>query len=261
MVLIRPATPADAPSMADVQFAAFRHDELNNWLCPQLDKHPYDLSRAMKIRAKTALLIPGNVVMVAVAEATDSGLVPGELIGFATWNRRSKDPSDAVQVKWTRDRLAWKFERWALGWEKWYQETVMDYATDWDRVRRFYAHVMVLTIYDSLEAYWHLNVIAVHPAAQRRNVGTRLLDWGMETARDEGVPVTLEAAPTAKKLYWKAGFKTFEVLNVEGVELQPAHAMLWEPEGKQGEWLQDDGEGIVTLKGYVRPTKSDGDGS
>jgi len=52
-----------------------------------------------------------------------------------------------------------------------------------------------------------LATLAISPAYQRRGVGGLLIDWGLEKAREEGVPVVLEATPNGLGLYLKKGFR------------------------------------------------------
>jgi len=52
-----------------------------------------------------------------------------------------------------------------------------------------------------------LVTLAISPAYQRRGVGGLLMNWGLEKAREERVPVVLEATPNGLGLYLKKGFR------------------------------------------------------
>ena len=51
-----------------------------------------------------------------------------------------------------------------------------------------------------------LNSLTVDPLYQRRGIGALMMDWGLQRARVEGVPVVLEATANGLGLYLKKGF-------------------------------------------------------
>lgn len=61
--------------------------------------------------------------------------------------------------------------------------------------------------YEEPKECWWIQEIAVAPEFQRQGVGKLLLQWGMERAREENVPVTLSSTPAGKALYEGSGFK------------------------------------------------------
>ena len=52
----------------------------------------------------------------------------------------------------------------------------------------------------------HLNILGIFPDHQRRGIGQRLLEYGKQRAREEGVPLLLEATAAGLPLYKKNGF-------------------------------------------------------
>ncbi|KAF2869230.1 acyl-CoA N-acyltransferase, partial [Massariosphaeria phaeospora] len=52
-----------------------------------------------------------------------------------------------------------------------------------------------------------LNILFTHPGYRRRGIGSMLLEWGLQTAKDLGVEVWLNATPQGKPLYEKYGFE------------------------------------------------------
>jgi predicted N-acetyltransferase YhbS len=52
-----------------------------------------------------------------------------------------------------------------------------------------------------------LTTLAVHPEYQRYGIGAAIVNWGVELAESERVPIALFATPLGKKLYLKFGFE------------------------------------------------------
>ena len=86
---------------------------------------------------------------------------------------------------------------------------------------------------------WHALVLAVSPKYERRGVGRQLVDWGKERAREDGVPIMLEATPQGVPLYEKCGFQTILEVRAKWMPNYVTTVMIWEPEGRQGEWLTE----------------------
>lgn len=85
--------------------------------------------------------------------------------------------------------------------------------------------------FDDYPELWFLNSLAVDPAHQRRGIGRQLVEWGLQQARQEQVPVGLEASIKGVGLYERLGFRT-----VNRMELLPemtVEAMLWQDPDQQ----------------------------
>lgn len=59
-----------------------------------------------------------------------------------------------------------------------------------------------------------LHRLIVHPRYQRRGVGQKLLDWGIQTADRENVVSWLFSRPAGCKLYDRNGWQTHCVIDV-----------------------------------------------
>lgn len=81
---------------------------------------------------------------------------------------------------------------------------------------------------------WYMATMAVHPSYQRRGIGSTLLNWGLEHARRENIPVGTEASAEGEQLYVKHGFKVVSAM--EWSEGHSSPVMIWEPEG--GSWVE-----------------------
>jgi ribosomal protein S18 acetylase RimI-like enzyme len=101
--------------------------------------------------------------------------------------------------------------------------------------------------YDQLSSYWHLAVLAVSTRYQRQGIGNMLIREGLPIAQKEGLPVTLEASVSGRGLYAQMGFKIIERVKIAD-DFEEGVAMLWEPEGAEGRWLQLKQDGSYTLK-------------
>jgi GNAT superfamily N-acetyltransferase len=55
--------------------------------------------------------------------------------------------------------------------------------------------------------YWVLTTIVTREPWRGKGAASRLLEWGLEQGRRDGVPVFLEAAPGATGLYQKHGWR------------------------------------------------------
>lgn len=80
-----------------------------------------------------------------------------------------------------------------------------------------------------IEEHWFMQKLSVDPNWQRKGIGRMLLQWGLERAQEENVPVGLDSTEVGEILYRKVGFEkigTFEMLE-EGITFP---ILLWRPE-------------------------------
>jgi GNAT superfamily N-acetyltransferase len=54
---------------------------------------------------------------------------------------------------------------------------------------------------------WELEALYIAPEYQRRGYGMEALNWGLETAREEGVEVWVWSSNAGKRVYERAGFE------------------------------------------------------
>ena len=55
--------------------------------------------------------------------------------------------------------------------------------------------------------YMVLQTLATHPECQRKGVGTKLMQWGVQRADQEGLTTWIHASPASYRLYERAGFQ------------------------------------------------------
>ena len=78
--------------------------------------------------------------------------------------------------------------------------------------------------------YLNLVQLVTRPFFARQGAATKLLQWGMELARNNEWAIALFAGPVGLPLYRKLGFQEVGVLHVEGTLDSPAlnyPAMIW----------------------------------
>ncbi|KAJ9138985.1 Acyl-CoA N-acyltransferase [Coniochaeta hoffmannii] len=80
---------------------------------------------------------------------------------------------------------------------------------DVDLARRFFGdlHTKHGEIMGGRE-HWFLELIATKKAYQRKGLGARLVQWGVDEAGRDGWECYLDSTPQGKRLYQKFGFRT-----------------------------------------------------
>lgn len=76
---------------------------------------------------------------------------------------------------------------------------------------------------------WSVADIAVDPAYQRHGIGMNLLEWGMNQAKEDGIPVILEATNAGQRLYEKAGFVGYGKWKWGKGDEMTSLMMRWDP--------------------------------
>lgn len=85
-----------------------------------------------------------------------------------------------------------------------------------------------------------LRRMMVHPDHQKKGIGRKLLQWGLDLADRQKIVGWLFARPVAAKMYQDAGFQVVAVDEIRGAEgdeplnVPPGLAMLREPQPYKG---------------------------
>jgi GNAT superfamily N-acetyltransferase len=74
-----------------------------------------------------------------------------------------------------------------------------------DIIERAYPHFEDIWSGKRAES-WYLEGLAVRPDFQRRNVGRKLVQWGLEQAKAEGICASVVSAFGTEEFYKKCGF-------------------------------------------------------
>lgn len=76
-----------------------------------------------------------------------------------------------------------------------------------------------------------LHVLVTDPSYQRRGAASILVQWGVDRAKELGLPLYLESSKRAHELYKKFGFEDIEMFEVDmslygGQGLHQTYAMM-----------------------------------
>jgi GNAT superfamily N-acetyltransferase len=136
-----------------------------------------------------------------------------------------------------------ELEKQLLTWEFKYARA-LDKSKDNTRIAQ-YMKVAWHPYHKQLTSYWHLTDLAVHPNHQRHGIARKLVQQGLDRATKEQVPVGLESGVTGRSLYTQLGFTVIDRVTIHDdiVSL----ALVWEPDGTKGRWLdyKEDGSAVV----------------
>ena len=118
----------------------------------------------------------------------------GKIVGASRWGLPGKNlaasiPKKADADKTEEDRLCEQAYNLEL-------TDRFDNATSVEKSR---------TLGDQL--YFSLKTLAVHPDYQKRGIAGQLLQWGLDQADDQNLPIWLSATDAGRGLYTKHGFK------------------------------------------------------
>ncbi|KAM0427248.1 hypothetical protein ACHAPT_007678 [Fusarium lateritium] len=178
-ITIRPATQQDIPSMQSAYFSAFSTSLFSQRCFPSSAP---DVQTSLVGKLRSQIGVPGNHVIVAAADSSSSGPV----LGWARWVRRPAAPPTKVILSGS------------------------DYPPSGDRalaVRFFQKNADATYKHAGGESYWFLSTIATAKEAQRRGVGSALMQYGVDKADEEGWMMYLNSSPEGKALYEKFGFE------------------------------------------------------
>lgn len=173
-------TLADMPQLSTIWFAAFTDPSLRR-LWPDTP-----LVRAWWDKANTDDFVHRSdrqvfLKVVVHCSHSDTSISP-RIAGYAKWDLCTPTQRGQRYPDWCADMPA--------------EECETFFAREEAERRRVMGD----------EEHYYLDTLAVHPAFQRRGVGSMLVRWGVERAEEDGVGVYLDASRDGKRLYEKCGF-------------------------------------------------------
>ncbi|PQE13223.1 GCN5-related N-acetyltransferase protein [Rutstroemia sp. NJR-2017a BBW] len=212
---IRPVTRNDISKLADIAVAAFRNDEVYSSFFPASAVESGAFRRSHLLRMRKRIVDVGMRGFVVESDEDDD-FWNGEkdILGYAFWSRTGT--SEAAR-KWQTDSLYMKLERGLIASEDWYSENFQDRDRDWEKIRQF--RNLLADNFASVPEYLELATLGVNPKYHRRGIGGKLVQWGIDAAKEEHIPVVLEGSVSGTKLYSKMGFHITGTDDVDGVEV------------------------------------------
>ncbi|KAF2179310.1 acyl-CoA N-acyltransferase [Zopfia rhizophila CBS 207.26] len=246
---VRPALQREAHALAMVGAVAFLDDPFDAYLYPKRKANLNAYRRLYRQKVDAAIHEPLCWVIVAqippesegVTNGTSTEPSPGPLAGYAIWIRESSEErknevrrrlhvaglhdSGAVLSMATRLKHGLLNSRLA--------EAVRDLCNpvvDRDRSNAFWKACQDSSEdMDEPEEHWYLQELAVAPMYRRRGVGGALVDWGLDWARKEEIPVLLNSTSMGTSLYQKAGFVQYGVWRWGNAPDMAWTLMQWSP--------------------------------
>lgn len=167
-------------------------------------------------------LKPGILVVCA--------LIDGQVVGFASWSLPKK--------LWRSETLAEAIYRKMIEYkdnlEDWIFPSRWHNLSKHEKFKRLQKESVEKYLGSKIDETWYLKILCVHPEFQRKGVGTKLLDWGLERARERRQKVYLEATEFGVTLYINKGFKELGEIVLGNREVV-LPCMIWDPTTAPGQ--------------------------
>lgn len=267
-MLLRPATKVDIPGVASAAVAAYMDDPQDAYLYPKRGEYPARYLKVKSDIIKHSLDDQTALPIVAVLEPGDEGWdgTP-EITAFCIWYRESvrgqnesEKQSSLISSEWS----GWKesqnngsqdvfgklcgfmlcvlmsrigIKERILGLD------VLDSFRDFINPMIDSSHAKAMAEmcssdesqrwnkdgYHKPDEYWGILDLRVDPKYQRRGIARSLLQWGLERAGKEGLPVHLSATPAGASLYHSLGFRSVGKWTWRPDQDSDWEIMRWDP--------------------------------
>ncbi|KAI0970301.1 acyl-CoA N-acyltransferase [Xylaria arbuscula] len=184
------ATEADAPRGAQIEKDAFGPDEFSPILFPGPFPEPApgqwtraeELANVLRTDPSTRWL---KVVDTDIAPTEDNK----QMIGFAQWNI-----NDGSQIP--------------------PPPRVFGAGCNAEACDAVFKGLQKIRLAYLEKKHLHLRLLFVDPEHQRRGAGAILIKWGVDKAKELGLPAYVEASTTGHPLYLRSGFHDIDVQSI-----------------------------------------------
>ncbi|KAI8657991.1 N-acetyltransferase domain-containing protein [Fusarium keratoplasticum] len=199
--LIRVSSIEELDQLIDLACEIWIDDPIFSCVVPGRRERPDQYRQVWQLLLRGEYSSPGAVVMVA-CDGSSSDIV--DAVGFAVWHRHGS--SDTAR-SWQGDTLNKKLIRLGLLLQWMYHFAL---GRSPEAVSTSHAKEIMTETRNAERLYpderWRLAFISVSPNHQRRGIGRKLVQWGLDRSEEEGVAAVLEASDAGKGLYEKMGF-------------------------------------------------------
>ncbi|KAH7202824.1 hypothetical protein BKA60DRAFT_600665 [Fusarium oxysporum] len=189
--------------IAHIMSEAFWKDNLFGELIhPHRNEYPDDVHLYWLRRARVNFWDNRSRWLVAVATDESGQEV---IVGIAQWARLG-DGSQKLECWYLDPRNLLKpLSSIAMNIHAWAWPNRASDPKEEDIIERAYPHFEDIWSGKRAES-WYLEGLAVRPDFQRRNVGRKLVQWGLEQAKAEGICASVVSAFGTEEFYKKCGF-------------------------------------------------------
>jgi len=237
-IIIRPATLADMPVVADISVDAYATNEVTYFLAPKAHIYRDDNLRATRQSTRGRFLHPRNLSIVACL-ASD----PSTPIAMAQFIRLGNDSGakEYLKSRGLRTRL-WIFVlTWFFYFYNMVENIIWPNRSDDKEARKLFNS----WISEDSQKYWkshperanrwQAQQVFVSPYFQGKGIGKKLMLPVMQKAQEERVIMGLAASPEGERLYRKLGFELLGnfIHRVPGTGDEGGGIMIWYPEGME----------------------------
>ncbi|KAM0433868.1 hypothetical protein ACHAPT_003811 [Fusarium lateritium] len=199
--LIRVNSVEQLDQLVDLACQIWIDDPIFSCVVPGRREHPEQYRQVWQLLLRSEYSDPGAVVMVACDNSTGD---ISDAVGFAVWHRHGS--SDTAR-SWQGDTLNKKLIRLGILLQWVYRFSL---GRSVEAVSVSHAKEVVTETRNAERLYpderWRLAFISVSPNHQRRGIGRKLVQWGIDRSEEEGIAAVLEASDAGKPLYEKMGF-------------------------------------------------------
>jgi GNAT superfamily N-acetyltransferase len=205
---IHPAKPEDVAQIAAIQVAAFRTNRLFEVQFPT-DQVIAGYQVTLENKASREILDSNIHVLVAL----DSRSSSRKIAAFAKWRQPDHDGAYEIEVE-AKPRP---------------KGTNVDFIEKWAAI--------VNSVYeDSMgnKKCWRLEWLVTAKEYLNQGAASMLVNWGLEKAEQDHLPIALESTAESTAYYEKRGFKIISTMRTslepykEGIYTE--YGLLWEPQ-------------------------------
>ena len=248
---IRPYQPSDLPDILTWSPQGKFSDTLAMYLTREPERFPNSYKEGIRRFLRDASINPGESCWVVVNEPGDTPTTannarpappPNTALGLAFWHRMGKSET---AKKWQRANATWghAVERVLNKAEAAYYLYYPGARPSWNKESMKVIEPLLHEPWEPsiFDECWELDLLAVDEDWHRQGAGSLLVQWGLQQAGKENVPAIVSSSVIGYRTYEKNGFKPMKRFGFDQYFEVGGNGMwrlVWEPPGRQGNWLE-----------------------